>query len=77
MLRIGPKMIVGLEEIEPDLILRRKHAEADGWLGEIEGIDLTLTFLRTKRAIATKAHQIQQREPIRLCRPAVGSWNGS
>ncbi|MFI7048790.1 hypothetical protein [Streptosporangium sandarakinum] len=24
-------------------------AEADGWLGEIEGIDLTLTFLRQKR----------------------------
>jgi hypothetical protein len=26
-----------LEGIEADLILRRKHAEAEGWLGEIEG----------------------------------------
>ncbi|TDD18048.1 recombinase [Nonomuraea diastatica] len=28
---------------------RRARAEAEGWLGEIEGIDLTLTFLRLKR----------------------------
>jgi hypothetical protein len=43
-------------------------------LGEIEGIDLTLTFLRDKRA---EAHRIQQREPIHLGLPAVGPWNGS
>jgi hypothetical protein len=35
-------------------------------LGEIEGIDLTLTFLRDKRA---EAHRIQQREPIHLGLP--------
>jgi len=57
MLRIDPKMIARLEEIEADLILRRKHAEAEGWLGESEGIDLTLTFLRDKRA---EAHRVQQ-----------------
>jgi hypothetical protein len=43
-------------------------------LGEIEGIDLALTFLRDKRA---EAHRIQQREPIHLGPKAVGSWNGS
>lgn len=74
MLRIDPKMLARLEEIEADLILRRKHAEAEGWLGEIEGTDLPLTFLRDKRA---EAQRIQQREPIHLGLPAVGSWNGS
>jgi hypothetical protein len=39
---------------QADLILRRKHAEAEGWLGEIEGIHLTLTFLRDKRAEAPR-----------------------
>ncbi|MFE1315895.1 recombinase [Streptomyces sp. NPDC058755] len=76
MLRIDPKTLARLQEIEADLILRRKHAEAEaeGRLGEIEGIDLTLTFLRDKRA---EAHRIQQRETIHLGLPAVGSWNGS
>ncbi len=40
--------------------------------GEIEGIDLTLSFLRDKRA---EALRVQQREPIHLGLPAVGSWN--
>ncbi|MGI8613905.1 MAG: hypothetical protein ACR2KL_08205, partial [Nocardioidaceae bacterium] len=63
MLRIDPKLIVRLEDIEADLIPRRKHAEAEGWLVEIEGIDLTLTLLRDKRA---EAHRVQQRDPIHL-----------
>ena len=52
----------------------RARAEAEGRLGEIEGIGLTLSFLRDKRA---EAHRVQQREPIHLGLPAVGSWNGS
>ncbi|MGH3760197.1 recombinase [Actinophytocola sp.] len=28
---------------------RRDRAEAENWAGEIEGIDMTLTFLRAKR----------------------------
>jgi hypothetical protein len=43
-------------------------------LGEIEGIDLTLAFLRDKRA---QAHRVQQRELIHPGLPAVGPWNGS
>jgi hypothetical protein len=38
------------------------------------GTNLTLTFLRDKRA---EAHRIQQRAPIHLGLPAVGFWNGS
>ena len=49
MININPKMLPRLDEIEADLQARRSRAEHEGWLGEIEGIDLTLTFLRQKR----------------------------
>jgi hypothetical protein len=38
-----------LDELESDLLTRRARAEAEHWLGEIEGINLTLDFLRIKR----------------------------
>ena len=49
MININPKMLPRLDEIEADLQARRTRAGHEGWLGEIEGIDLTLTFLRQKR----------------------------
>ncbi|GAA3372290.1 hypothetical protein GCM10017744_103230 [Streptomyces antimycoticus] len=49
MLHINPKMLPRLAELEADLLDRRARAEAEHWIGEIEGIDLTLTFLRAKR----------------------------
>jgi hypothetical protein len=67
-------MLPRLDEIEDDLLALRARAEREAWLGEVEGIDLTLTFLRDKRA---EAHRIHQREPIHLGLPTVGSWNGS
>lgn len=50
MLNINPKMLSRLTEIEHDLVRRRERAEQEAWLGEIEGIDLTLSFLRQKRS---------------------------
>lgn len=38
-----------LDDIEADLIARRQRADDEGWQGEIEGIELTLDFLRDKR----------------------------
>lgn len=49
MLHVNPKMLPRLAELEADLLDRRARAEAEGWIGETEGIDLTLTFLRPKR----------------------------
>jgi hypothetical protein len=49
MLNINPKMLPRLDEIEDDLLARRARAERETWLGEVEGIDLTLTFLKQKR----------------------------
>jgi site-specific recombinase XerD len=49
MLAINPKMLPRLDEIEEDLLARRARAAHEAWLGEVEGIDLTLTYLRQKR----------------------------
>lgn len=40
---------------EADLLTRRIRAESEGWLGEIEAIDLTRAFLRDKRKQAEHA----------------------
>jgi len=45
--RVG--CLVGLDELEIDLLHRRARAEQEGWLGEIDGIELTLNRLRQKR----------------------------
>jgi hypothetical protein len=50
LLNVDPKTLHRLDDIESDLIARRERAEDEGWHGEIEGIDLTLDFLRGKRA---------------------------
>jgi site-specific recombinase XerC len=54
MLHLDPKILPRLDELESDLINRRARAQDEGWLGEIEGIDLTLAFLRDKRSRARR-----------------------
>ena len=49
MLRIDPRMLPRLDELETDLLVRRERAQAEGWLGELEGLDLTLRFMANKR----------------------------
>jgi hypothetical protein len=68
MLRIDPKMLARLDEIETDLLARRARAEAEGWIGEIEGIELTLTFLRGKR---DDARRLATRAAVDLGLPQV------
>lgn len=52
----GSENVARLDELEADLHTRRDRARQEGWLGEIEGIDLTLTFLGQKRE-QTQRHQ--------------------
>ncbi|MBT2597838.1 hypothetical protein [Arthrobacter sp. ISL-72] len=61
-------MIARLDEIKTDPIARRELAETKGWLGELEGIDLTLKFLKEKRADAQRS---LQRYPTNLGIPAI------
>ncbi|MFI6422934.1 tyrosine-type recombinase/integrase [Streptomyces sp. NPDC050842] len=67
-LQVNPKMLPRLAEIEKDLILRRKRAEEEQWLGEIERIDMTLTFVRTKQA---EAARLTRRTPVNLGIPTT------
>jgi hypothetical protein len=50
------------------LLVRRARAEREAWLGEVEGIDLTLQFLRTKREETKRLARIT---PIELGMPAT------
>jgi hypothetical protein len=58
MLSINPKMVPRLDELEEDLLARRKRAIDEGWRGEVEGLELTLTFLRRKREQARRTAEM-------------------
>jgi hypothetical protein len=66
MLQVNPSMLPRLDELEADLLDRRARAEAECWLGGIEGVDLTLQFLRQKR---TDAARLSRRAPVHLGLP--------
>jgi len=66
MLHVEPKMLARLDELEADLMARLERARTEEWLGEIEGINLTLSFLRDKR---TRARRLTTRTLLGL--PAV------
>lgn len=70
MLNINPKMLSRLDEIEDDLLMRRRRAEHEGWLGEVEGIDLTLAFLWQKREETQRLTRIA---PVDLGIPGIPS----
>ena len=69
MISINPKMLPRLDEIEDDLQARRTRAAHEGWLGEIEGIDLTLAFLRQKR---DQTRRLARIAPTHLGIPGMG-----
>lgn len=72
MLSINPKMLPRLDELEEDLVARRKRAVQEDWRGEIEGLDLTLTFLRSKRE---QARRFQRTGPVSLGIPVIPHQN--
>lgn len=70
MLAINPKMLSRLDEIKEDLLARRARAEREAWLGEVEGIDLTLTYLRQKRE---EAERLARVAPVDLGIPVIAA----
>ncbi|MGV0109001.1 tyrosine-type recombinase/integrase [Arthrobacter sp. CP30] len=54
VLQVDPKVLPRLQDIEEDLHQRRARAKAEGWEGEIEGIDLTMRLLQEKIAEASR-----------------------
>ncbi|MFM9700680.1 tyrosine-type recombinase/integrase [Streptomyces europaeiscabiei] len=71
MLQISPKMIPRLDEIGIDLQQRRERAEREGWPGEIEGIDLTISFLQAKRIEGLRSQRLGQHVDLSLPNPAA------
>ncbi|MDQ8705398.1 recombinase [Streptomyces sp. LHD-70] len=69
---INPKMLPRLDELEEDLLARRERAVAEDWRGEIDGLDLTLTFLRSKRE---QARRFERTGPVSLGLPTVPHQN--
>ena len=67
MLSVNPKMLPRLDELEADLLARRQRAVDEGWRGEVEGLELTLKFLRSKRLQAQRAAMVG---PVSLGMPA-------
>ncbi|WP_435591856.1 hypothetical protein [Nocardia sp. bgisy118] len=57
---MNPSMLGRLDQLEADLEDRKRRATAQGWIGEIEGIDRTLECLRDKRSDAQRLTRITQ-----------------
>ncbi|MGH8961705.1 MAG: tyrosine-type recombinase/integrase, partial [Jatrophihabitantaceae bacterium] len=70
MLRIDPRMLPRLDELETDLLARRERAQTEGWLGELEGLDLTLRFLADKR---DEAQRLIRSPATSLGMPTIGA----
>jgi len=68
MLSVNPTMLARLDELEEDLITRRRRALEEGWHGEVEGLDLTLAFLRSKR---NQTQRMQRAGTVNLGLPAL------
>ncbi|MFE7571445.1 recombinase [Streptomyces sp. NPDC057539] len=68
MLSINSKVVARLDELEEDLTARRKRAIEEDWRGEVEGLDLTLTFLRGKRE---QARRFERTGPVTPDIPVV------
>jgi hypothetical protein len=66
MLHVDPAMLPRLDAIEDDLRQRRARAESERWLGEIEGIDITLSRLAGKR---DQAQRIAATGPVLIGMP--------
>jgi site-specific recombinase XerD len=74
MLHVNPAMLPRLDTIEDDLMQRRDRASQEGWLGEIEGIDVTLARLRRKRDQTLRLSKTAA--PVHLGIPTTRSKSG-
>ncbi|WFR71824.1 hypothetical protein P9209_24470 [Prescottella defluvii] len=69
-------MVSRLDQLEADLLGRKQRAVDEHWLGEIEGIDRTLTCLRGKRDDARRlAHDNRSVSLGITARVAGSGWS--
>ncbi len=70
MLNLDAAMLHRLDELEADLVARRDDAHHRGWLGETDGIDITLDHLRRQR---DRARKLKSRPVVQLGMPSLGA----
>lgn len=68
-------MLPRLDEIEEDLLARRAHAEHEAWLGEVEGIDLTLTIPPNAASDKSRSTSFQSAFSAYNARRRSSTWN--
>jgi hypothetical protein len=69
LLRPGPAQRARLAEIRDNLIARIAEAETEGWLGEVEGLQVSLAGAEEKLA-QLDAEQVRQHQVIDLGMPS-------
>jgi hypothetical protein len=70
MLDLDAAMASRLDELETDLLARRADALQRGWLGETDGLDVTLDHLRRQR---DRARKFTSRPVVHLGMPSLGA----
>ncbi|GAA1961779.1 hypothetical protein [Catenulispora subtropica] len=74
LLRPDPAQRARIEEIRDNLIARIAEAEHEGWLGEVEGLRVSLACAEDK--LGQLDHANQQRDAVVLGVPVVGGTVG-
>ncbi|MDX2388837.1 site-specific integrase [Streptomyces sp. DK15] len=71
MLRVEPAQRRRLEEIIRNLSDRIDEARANGWLGEVQGLQVSLEAARTKLASLDRLTRNRNQDPVELGMPAI------
>lgn len=66
MLRVDPQQRRRLEEIIRNLGDRIEEARANGWLGEVQGLQISLEAARNKLASLDRLNRTRNRTPVTL-----------
>jgi hypothetical protein len=71
MLRVDPQQRRRLEEIIRNLGDRIEEARVNGWLGEVQGLQISLEAARNKLASLDRLTRTRKRTPVTLGMPII------
>lgn len=71
MLRVDPKQRRRLEEIIHNLGDRIEEARVNGWLGEVQGLQISFEAARAKLASLDRLARTRNRTPVTLGMPII------
>ncbi|MFC8394525.1 hypothetical protein [Streptomyces sp. NPDC057238] len=71
MLRVDPPRRRRLQEIIRNLGDRIEEARANGWLGEVQGLQISLEAVRSKLSSLDRLARTRNRAPVTLGMPII------